>query len=144
MQKYKVALALFSPISVLLFWVVFLAVKSLFLPEVTLKISGYDPRDLLGGHYIAYTIDWKKSDCTQFEDHKCPQKEFEKYAFKERWGKQYRYYIPEEYADELDSLFRINRKKHTFEIVYKYKRGIKPMAKQLLIDGLPWMETIKE
>ena len=63
---------------------------------------------------------------------------------KERWGKQYRYYIPEEYADELDSLFRINRKKHTFEIVYKYKRGIKPMAKQLLIDGLPWMETIKE
>ena len=34
--------------------------------EVKVRIQGYDPRDLLAGHYIRYSIDWSKTYCTHF------------------------------------------------------------------------------
>lgn len=144
MQKLKIIAALTFPILVLVLWVISLTVKSMALPEVTVRIGGYDPRDLLSGHYIAYTIDWEKTDCTQFNDNICPEKEFKDYAIKAYWGRQFRFYIPEQYADKLDNMFRYDRGKHVFEVVYKYAPGIKPLAKELLIDGKPWQEVIKE
>ena len=53
-----------------------LAVMRAGLPEVTVRIAGYDPRDLLSGHYIAYTIDWENTDCGQFENGICPKEAF--------------------------------------------------------------------
>ena len=143
MQKIKIIAALTFPILVLVLWVLFLTVKSIALPEVKVRIGGYDPRDLLYGHYIAYTIDWANTDCSQFSDKTCPIKEFESYAQKALWGKQFRFYVPEQNAQELDNMFRNARGNHTFEVVYKYASGIKPLAKELLIDGQPWREVIK-
>ena len=143
MQKLKIIAALTFPILVLVLWVIFLTVKSMMLPEVTVRIGGYDPRDLLSGHYIAYTIDWAKTDCSQFEDKICPEKEFKSYATKAFWGRQFRFYIPEQYAHELDTMFRNGSGNHVFEVVYKYAPGVKPLAKDLLIDGKPWQEVIK-
>ena len=40
-------------------------------------------------------------------------------------------------------MFRNGRGNHVFEIVYKYRSGVKPLAKDLLIDGKPWQEVIK-
>ena len=143
MQKIKIIAALTFPILVLGLWVIFLTVKSITLPEVTVRITGYDPRDLLSGHYIAYTIDWAKTDCGQFENKICPEKEFKNYAVRAFWGRQFRFYIPEQYAKQLDDMFRNGRGNHVFEVVYKYRSGVKPLAKDLLIDGKPWQEVIK-
>lgn len=142
MQKNKIITALAFPIAVLLAWVLFLTIKVATMPEVTVRIAGYDPRDLLSGHYIAYTIDWENTDCSQFKNNTCPEEEFAKYSINAYWGDQYRFYIPEKYAAKLDRLFRINREKHTFEVIYKYSSGISPVARELLIDGKPWQETI--
>lgn len=144
MQKNKIITALAFPVAVLLAWVLFLTVKVATMPEVTVRIAGYDPRDLLSGHYIAYTIDWDKTDCGQFQNNICPREEFGKHSVTDYWGwgEQHRFYIPEEYAEKLDRLFRINREKHTFEVIYKYSSGISPVARELLIDGKPWQQTI--
>lgn len=142
MQKYKIIAALAFPVVCLLIWTLFLTAKFLTMPEVTVRIAGYDPRDLIGGHYIAYTIDWKNTDCAQFAENKCPEEEFSAFARKEYWGEQHRFYIPEEYAEELDKLFRFNRENHIFEIIYKYNSGLQPIAKELTIDGKPWKDTI--
>lgn len=37
--------------------------------EVTFPIKGYDPRDLLSGHYLAYTIDYGFEPCKSKLDH---------------------------------------------------------------------------
>jgi len=142
MQKNRIIAALAFPVAVLLTWILLLTAKVLSMPEVTVRIAGYDPRDLIGGHYIAYTIDWENTDCTQFDESKCPIDAFKAFARQEYWGEQHRFYIPEEYAAELDKLFRLDREKYVFEIIYKFKPGLRPIARQLLIDGRPWQETI--
>jgi len=142
MQKIKIITALSLPIVALLLWTATLCVKYLTMPEVVVRIGGYDPRDLIGGHYIAYTIDWEKTDCTQFKGSKCPEKEFANHSINSRWGEQHRFYIPEQYAEKLDNMFRRGSGNHIFEVVYKYASGIKPLAKELRIDGKPWQETI--
>lgn len=144
MQKIKIITALVFPIAILLLWISILIIKVLTMPEVTLRIAGYDPRDLIGGHYIAYTIDWENTDCTQFDENKCPIDEFKYFARQEYWGEQYRFYIPEKYAAKLDRLFRFNRENHIFEIIYKFKSGLSPIARQLLIDGKPWQEAVNK
>ena len=144
MKKIQIIAALTFPILMLVLWVIFLTVKSLTLPEVRVSITGYDPRDLLSGHYIAYTIDWENTDCTQFENKICPREEFRNYALKAYWGQQFRFYVPEQYASKLDDMFRYQRGNHKFEVIYKYRSGIKPMAKDLLIDGRPWKQIISE
>lgn len=34
--------------------------------DVIIAVSGYDPRDLLSGHYIDLSLNWKDTDCSQF------------------------------------------------------------------------------
>lgn len=144
MQKYKVIIALIFPIIVLGVWIIFLTVKVLFMPEVRVHITGYDPRDLLSGHYISYTIDWESTDCSQFSEGICPVKKFAEHAIHYHESEQHRFYIPENYAEKLDKLFRLNNENHIFEVVYKYGYGMVPVARQLLVDGKSWQEMIKE
>ena len=101
---------------------------------------GYDPRDLLSGHYIQYQIDWDSTDCSQFRNGQCPEKDFCKEA---RWGRQCRFYIPEDKARDLDELFRKRNDTDTkFEVVYSYRPGQKAVAKQLLINGQDWRNAL--
>lgn len=50
------------PIVVLLAWTVLLSVRVSTGSEAKLKVIGFDPRDLLSGHYIQYQIDYELDD----------------------------------------------------------------------------------
>ena len=104
--------------------------------EITVRVSGYDPRDLLSGHYIRYRIDWDKTDTEQFNN-----QSFTKQDFIDSLNKQsYRFYVSEKHAKYLDKLlmesnFSKQENKKIVEIVYSYKKGKHPIAKKLLVNG---------
>ena len=138
MNKKLWIAALALPWVCLLVWTLSLTVQRFRGSEVTVRVMGYDPRDLLSGHYIAYEIDWEHTDCTQFANGICPQEEFCKEA---RWGRQCRFYVPETQAQRLDKLFRQSGE-NRFEVIYAYKPGQTPIAKQLLINGKDWQNQL--
>ena len=141
MSKKFIGIILGLPILFLGIWGVILSFQINSGIEVRLPIMGYDPRDLLSGHYILYQIDWESADCKQFENGICPEDEF---CVNNEWGEKHcRFYIPEEHAKTLDELFRKrNNDDMVFEVIYSYKKGFKPMAKELLINGKDWREAI--
>ena len=140
----KIWAVLFTlPLIVLVLWTAHLAYRRDTGREVKVAVQGYDPRDLLSGHYIQYQIDWQKTDCTQFIGNVCPENDFCKDA---TWGRQCRFYVPEQAAPELDVLFRRFRwgeDNLAFEVVYSYQEGKQAIAKQLLINGKDWREYKK-
>ncbi|MBQ9272042.1 MAG: GDYXXLXY domain-containing protein [Alphaproteobacteria bacterium] len=132
----------FLPLVCLAIWTIFLAVQQKRGSEVKVAIQGYDPRDLLSGHYIQYQIDWDKTDCTQFVDNVCPKEDF---CTDARWGRECRFYVPEKSASELDKLFRKFRsgdENMLFEVVYSYRAKHQAMAKTLLINGKEWRQFL--
>lgn len=140
MNKKFLALIFAIPLLCLLSWTVWLYFQQATGIEIRVAVTGYDPRDLLSGHYIQYTIDWERTDCAQFADGNCPKDEFCKEA---RWGRQCRFYIPENNAQELDKMFwHRNATDMVFEVIYSYHKGTEPMAKQLLINGKDWRESL--
>ena len=142
MNKKILVLFLILPPFILILWALFLVYAQKTGQEVTVSVYGYDPRDLLSGRYISYQIDWKNTDCAQFENKKCPETSFCKEA---RFGQMCRFYVPEKDAFVLDALFS-NRDKDApkLEVVYVVKEGFTPMAKELLIDGMPWREFLRQ
>ena len=141
MPKNIFAVILIVPLVCLMCWTGMLFAERYNGQEIKVAIQGYDPRDLLSGHYIQYQIDWDKTDCGQFSEGICPKSEF---CIESTWGRQCRFYIPEKYAQELDKLFAEFRfeKNNIFEVIYSYQKGRKPIAKQLLINGNDWRETV--
>jgi len=136
-KKYYWLIAFAIPLICLIGWSISLSIEQKSGQEVRLPITGYDPRDVLSGHYIQYKIDWKRADCTQFPNGRCPDKNL--FCKEARWGQQCRFYIPEENAHHLDDIFRArNKTQDVFEVVYSYRPGRKAMAKQLLINGKDW------
>lgn len=131
MSKKVIAVILSLPILFLGIWGIHLNIQKDSGIEVRIPITGYDPRDLLSGHYIQYKIDWDKFDCDfSIADNFCRDKV---------WNEQQRFYIPEKYAKKLDNLFREKDNKNMlFEVIYSYKKGRKPIAKELLINGENW------
>lgn len=145
MKKYLLLIFLAIPWFCLLGWTIYLNTTKNSGTEITVAISGYDPRELLAGHYIAYVIDWENTDCSQFPEKVCPKKRnFCKKVFTHR-GAQCRFYIPEKDAKTLDDLLlHKNKNDLKFEIVYSYKKGRMPMAKKLLINGNDWREYLTD
>lgn len=123
--------------------------------EITLPIAAYDPRDLLSGHYLIYTINYgvkgvckntsygqKKfgyiclstrnfsyrspSNCKLLVKGVCNGERFE--AGVER------YYIPEKEAKKLECLVRSNKA----SIVLSVLANGKAQVKDLLINGTSW------
>lgn len=141
MNRKILLIAILFPIVCLMSWVSFLFIQRETGQDIIVSVQGYDPRDLLSGHYIQYTIDWEKTNCQQFETGVCPKDEFCKEA---RWGRQCRFYIPENKAHQLDRLFwKRNSTDMIFEVVYSYHKNKTPIAKSLLINGKDWKEFIK-
>ena len=142
MNKKIIIIVLITPFVLLMLWT-----GSLFATKnsgvvIKLPIMGYDPRDLLSGHYIQYQIDWEKADCNQFEDGVCHKDNF---CIDAKWGRQCRFYIPEEYANQLDKLFRQrNSDNLVFEVIYSYSKEKKAIAKQLLINNQDWKEFVNQ
>ncbi len=135
MKKNALFFVLIAPLLFLLSWVFFLNFQVGTSNQVVLPITGYDPRDLLSGRYLAYQIDWDKADCKQFENNVCPKEAF---CAEARWGRQCRFYVPEVKANLLDRLFRNRQDTDTFEVIYAYKKDHQPLAKKLLINGKDW------
>ena len=142
-MKAKILAICFAiPFVCLVIWTITLTWQRNHGSEVKVAVMGYDPRDLLSGHYIQYRIDWTHTDCSQFKGNQCPEQDFCKDA---RWGRQCRFYIPENKARDLDKLFRKRNDTDTkFEVVYSYQPGRKVIAKQLLINGKDWRESVAQ
>ncbi len=123
--------------------------------EVILPITGYDPRDLLSGHYLIYTINYgvnsvcrgsslktkrpgyicldyktfsfsRPKNCKLYITGTCNRNRFE--AGVER------YYIPEKEAKNLEDLVNSNEA----SIVLSVPKNGKAQIKDLLIDGASW------
>lgn len=134
MNKFFIIGALAFTFFILFGWTSKVVTHANSMPEVVLPIKGYDPRDLLSGHYIAYQIDWDKADCRVFNRGRCPVSVF---------GKSGRFYVPEDRARALDDAFRFGSGADEFAVVFAYRAGQKPIARRLLINGRPWQERVE-
>lgn len=136
MKNKLLLFILLIPVICLFVWNCFLWYDKDSGTEITVRISGYDPRDLLSGHYIRYRIDWDNTDLKQFEN-----KPFTRPEFLTSMNKNsYRFYVSEKHAKYLDKILMESnnmkeKDKKIVEVVYSYKKGKHPIAKQLLING---------
>lgn len=133
LRKYLHYVLILAPAVFLLLWVIVLSLQLRSGQEVRVRIGGYDPRSILSGHYINYEIDWANTDCTQFENGVCPERDFEKALYQQYWGKAGRFYIAENRAVDLDRAVR--NSDNVAEIIYSYRKGRRPYALRLLING---------
>ncbi|MBF0143154.1 MAG: GDYXXLXY domain-containing protein [Magnetococcales bacterium] len=165
--RYRLILSLLLPILALLGMVVGKeSVRSLG-AEVRLAIEGFDPRDLLSGHFLLYRVDYGPPVC-----HSAPENpggpvspveipafvcldEPRRFGYDEPEGCRLairgscqggrfiagieRFYIPEEYARSLD---RVVRDKQGEILVRIGGRGGAQVV-ALLIDGKPWDQAAR-
>lgn len=152
----KLVVALFLPFVSLVLLAAYQQAQVSLGTEVTLPIRGYDPRDLLSGHYLTFTVDYdlpdlckKKgknsevyvclnprfdstsvpADCSLFIRGKCKWQRFE--AGIER------YYVPEKDALKLEALVRNQQG----SIVLSVGRDGTARVKELLLDNKPWKQV---
>ena len=122
MNKQILALMLLTPFVVLVVWSLYYLSFTRQATEVVLPIRGYDPRNLLSGHYIQFQIDWSSADCQQADwNGVCPKSEFKGVD---------RYYVSETEANRLER--RINSGVPS-NIVFAYHKGRRPVAKDLIV-----------
>ncbi|EIJ36377.1 GDYXXLXY domain-containing protein [Thiothrix nivea] len=128
--------------------------------EVVLPITGFDPRDLLSGHYLQYRVDYGvengcgehrteasvclrpmrgiypqgslPQDCGLFIRGRCD-------SSADFLADIERFYIPEEYAQSLEDKVR-DRKG---ELVLSVDRQGNAAIRDLLIEGKPWKEAVQ-
>lgn len=124
--------------------------------EVTLPITGYDPRDLLSGHYLTYRVEYGVENICKGMMGKMAMEAYvclnpKQFSFSPlnnclqmirgtcRNSSRFeagieRYYIPEEQASELDKLVRGGKA----SIVVSVQPSGKAQIKDLLINGKSW------
>lgn len=127
LKKYGYVGLVFLPIIILLIWVATIEVERQQGQEVVVRLRGYDPRDLLSGHYILYQLDWDNTDCGQFEGGFCPRSSFDLTG---------RFYVPENKAILLERI--IQDRANKAEMLFSYRKGMKPLALTLLVNGESW------
>ena len=132
-QAFLIA-ALVLPLAVLTIWSGWLGITRGIRQEVVLPIQGYDPRDLLSGHYLRYQIKWDQANCNQFEGGVCPI---------EMFPKEMRFYVPEHQAARLERLLFQKDLMLIFQIVFAYKPHTMPIAKEMRINGFDWQVYLK-
>ncbi|MFW7380262.1 MAG: GDYXXLXY domain-containing protein [Oligoflexus sp.] len=66
--KIWAAMAVFLPIAALSFWLMDVHRSAQNSLRIRLPIEGFDPRDLLSGHYIRYQINYGSTELCQQED----------------------------------------------------------------------------
>lgn len=158
-SKRFVALALFFPVFCLAVLAFYRSSIRLVGKEITLNITGYDPRDLLSGNYLIYTIDYQIPDLCSgnvSEEHPifvCPE---DRQSYMEppstcsliikgrcQSGRFIagveRFYIPEEHAIHLEKLV-LNKRG---SVVLSVSRSGKAQVKELLIEGQSWHQFLK-
>lgn len=133
-NKFVIAIVCF-PILLISIWVSSLYIKIYTSKSVLVAVTGYDPRDLLSGHYVNLRPVWGKTDCTQFKDSICPEKKF-RYS--------YRFYLPEYDAILLD---RIISRTSDMNMHLSFTSEVdvsEPRVIDLYIDDKPWKDWLNE
>lgn len=129
--------------------------------EWAVHIRGYDPRDLLSGQYLRYTIDWKLEgeDCRDGACCYClwnsspgqprpPEPSVriiacenrapcESYFPVERADSLRRYFIPEGEGARLEQAIR----KHDAMLILRVSSRGKVVITDLLLDRVPWRQA---
>lgn len=131
-SKYFLLLFLTLPIVFLGCWMVSLHLAATNAQIVIVRMRGFDPVDLLSGHYLYLRPDWELTDCQQFANNQCPKKLFEK---------SYRYYLPEHDAQALNHKINIMQDLE-IDIVFALQKNRKPLVKSLLINNYPWKDWL--
>jgi uncharacterized membrane-anchored protein len=128
------------------------------------KISGYDPRDLLRGHYVMYQVefDWgegekdcaDKKDCCLCLTRKKDSLDLAKVSkmscsiaadrcdglMREEYIQELRkYFIPEDKGKVLEKAIR----EKNGEILVTINDDGHPVVRDLLVDGITWLKAIK-
>ena len=129
MKKYVLVICLIFPVVCLALVVLFIQAELNAENTVVVKMRGFDPFDLIAGHYLYLEPDWVATDCSQFADNRCPTEKFARY---------YRYYLPEKTAVDLDK--HVSCPNTKVEMVFTWRGHAKPLVKNLLINSLPWQE----
>lgn len=124
---------LFLPLIILTLWLGELEIRYAMSPKVYVSATGYDPRDLLSGHYLNLRLDWDKTDCSQFKENTCP---------KEKFNYSYRYYLPEADARALDKMIFNNNLDLTLE--FAYPENGTPIIRNMLINNTNWEKWTEE
>jgi len=164
MKKYLLLAAVVFPIVVLLGLMFSKQARLAQGSQVILPIEGFDPRDLLSGHYLTYRINYGGSaDCSRGQKlYACLYKES---GTEERYRARFisqddsedsdctlfiagrcengrfaagieKFYIPEQHAAPLDRAVRTGKGK----IVLKVSGSGAAAIQDLLIDGKSWRE----
>lgn len=133
-ERKLMALLLLIPLVFFISWVGMIKYMD-YMAENHVKIAvrGYDPRNLLSGHYLNLELDWNATDCGQFVNRKCPRTKFKNV---------YQLFVPEERAAELDRTVRFNDNRYKIELLFNYRRGNQPRLKEMLIEGQPWRQWL--
>jgi uncharacterized membrane-anchored protein len=149
--------------------------------EIIIPISGYDPRDILSGHFLTYRLDLVGSVCSNDENYVdrddkaygsktvllCLELSEKRVTTSTRiryeqnkencgqllkghcQGSRFladveRFYIPEEYSQQLDSALRKwGDKQHITEILLSVDPSGQAVVKDLLIDKKSWKDYFK-
>ena len=127
---------------------------------ITLPIEGFDPRDLLSGHYLTYQVDYGLTPICQEPNQTvglCLQPTVSTFSLDlspstcQVWLKGQcdnakhfsagieRFYIPEQYASTLDKLVR----NHQGALVIRVNHSGDASIVDLLIDGKPWQQAVE-
>lgn len=131
--KKPLLVFLMLPIVFLLCWTLYLEYELKSEKTVIVRMTGFDPKDLLSGHYLHLQPVWTETDCSQFTNDECPT---------ELFAVTYRYYLPEFDAKYLDK--RLLSENLKIDMLFVLRGQAKPMVKDLLIDNKPWKEWIKQ
>lgn len=160
-NRWTLMLALLLPITVLAANTWFAQQQRTHGDTVVLPIHGFDPRDLLSGHYLTYNIDYGINDetgcpasdieavvCLTPEAHVFPSDELPTSCTQFISGscdhdarfitKLERFYIPEQYAKPLEKYVQNNRG----ELLISLDGTGNAAIRDLLIDGQPWKALV--
>ena len=127
--------------------------------EIELPVRGYDPRDLLLGHYITYAYDWdvlaqcESGDCVYCigeiptpgervivrrietaQSEECRDRILDK-----KESLPTRYYIPEHEGATLERAIR----EHRASVKLSIDSGGHAVVRELLLDGKPWRQIAR-
>lgn len=126
MKRTLILTALALPTLILGAWTTKLVILHKTANEYEVVISGYDPRDLLMGQYIAFQYDWEtaKPPITPIPDIHTG-----------------RYYVSEKKAPILEDMLQHSKQKFSVRIHFD---GDEPQIRELLINGKPWDDYLDQ
>lgn len=157
----KLIICLSIPILCLIILAGSKAYKDISGKKFTLNIVGFDPRDLLSGHYLTYRVQYLKDGkriCSSSDKEKLycfdnmsavdTQAEFPKCKYVVKAKCEHlrfklgieRFYIPEEYSVELDKVVRDQKGK----IIISVNTNGDAQVSNLLINNMDWKEYLKK